>query len=60
MLAGEHSATVAELQACVGHAAQAAMAIHQHGSVDRDRLLAERLVGPEVESKAWAGQRNAS
>ena len=52
MLAGQHSATVAELQACVGHAAQAAMAIHQHGSVDRDRLLAE--------SKAWAGQRNAS
>lgn len=39
-LAGQHGATAAELQARAGHASQAAMAIYQHATLDRDRALA--------------------
>ena len=40
-LAGQHGATAAELQARAGHASQAAMAIYQHATLDRDKSLAE-------------------
>lgn len=53
-LAGQHGATAAELQARAGHASQAAMAIYQHGTSDRDRLLAERLGETVAASKAWS------
>jgi hypothetical protein len=36
-------ATGAELQARAGHASQAAMAIYQHATLDRDKALAERI-----------------
>lgn len=52
-LAGQHGATAAELQARAGHASQAAMAIYQHGTADRDRLLAEKLGDAVAASKAW-------
>lgn len=42
-LAGQHGATAAELQARAGHASQAAMAIYQHGTQDRDAALAARI-----------------
>ena len=42
-LAGQHGATAAELQARAGHASQAAMAIYQHATLDRDKALAERI-----------------
>jgi integrase len=42
-LAGQHGATAAELQARGGHASQAAMAIYQHSTLDRDRQLAARI-----------------
>lgn len=42
-LAGQHGATAAELQARAGHASQAAMAIYQHATLDRDRSLANRI-----------------
>jgi len=42
-IAGQHGATGAELQARAGHASQAAMAIYQHATLDRDRLLAEKI-----------------
>ena len=42
-LAGQHGATAAELQARAGHASQAAMAIYQHATLDRDQSLAERI-----------------
>jgi integrase len=42
-LAGQHGATAAELQARAGHASQAAMAIYQHATLDRDRSIAERI-----------------
>lgn len=42
-MAGQHGATAAELQARAGHASQAAMAIYQHATLDRDRLLAEKI-----------------
>lgn len=42
-LAGQHGATGAELQARAGHASQAAMAIYQHATLDRDKALAERI-----------------
>ncbi|MFT4157657.1 MAG: tyrosine-type recombinase/integrase [Microbacterium sp.] len=54
-LAGQHGATAAELQARAGHASQAAMAIYQHATADRDRELAERLGTTVTASKAWAG-----
>lgn len=42
-LAGQHGATAAELQARAGHASQAAMAIYQHGTLDRDKRLADQI-----------------
>lgn len=51
-LAGQHGATAAELQARAGHASQAAMAIYQHGTAGRDRLLAEKLGETVATSKA--------
>ncbi|GAB3015415.1 putative prophage phiRv2 integrase [Nocardioides flavus (ex Wang et al. 2016)] len=42
-LAGQHGATAAELQARAGHASQAAMAIYQHATRDRDRALAAKI-----------------
>lgn len=59
-LAGQHGATAAELQARAGHASQAAMAIYQHATMDRDRELAEKLGDTVAESKAWAQLLNDS
>jgi integrase len=42
-IAGQHGATAAELQARAGHASQAAMAIYQHATLDRDKSLAEAI-----------------
>ena len=42
-LAGQHGATAAELQARAGHASQAAMAIYQHATRDRDKSLADKI-----------------
>jgi integrase len=42
-LAGQHGATAAELQTRAGHASQAAMAIYQHATLDRDKALAEKI-----------------
>lgn len=53
-LAGQHGATAAELQARAGHASQAAMAIYQHATLDRDRSLAEKI-GATYE--AWRDRR---
>lgn len=50
-LAGQHGATAAELQARAGHASQAAMAIYQHATLDRDKALADKI-GATYE--AWA------
>lgn len=52
-LAGQHGATSAELQARAGHASPAAMAIYQHGTVDRDRQLAEKLSETVNASNTW-------
>jgi hypothetical protein len=53
-LAGQHGATNAELQARAGHASVAAMAIYQHATVDRDRMLAAKLGDSVTASNAWA------
>jgi len=53
-LAGQHGATAAELQARAGHASQAAMAIYQHATLDRDKSLAEKI-GATYE--AWRESR---
>ena len=53
-LAGQHGATAAELQARAGHASQAAMAIYQHATLDRDRSLAEKI---GVTYDAWHENR---
>ena len=53
-LVGQHGATAAELQARAGHASQAAMAIYQHATVDRDKLLAERLGATIAASEGWS------
>jgi integrase len=53
-LAGQHGATAAELQARAGHASQAAMAIYQHATLDRDKSLAEKI-GETYE--AWRESR---
>lgn len=53
-LAGQHGATAAELQARAGHASQAAMAIYQHATLDRDRSLAA-AIGKTYE--AWSNGR---
>jgi len=50
-IAGQHGATAAELQARAGHASQAAMAIYQHATLDRDKSLAERI-GATYETEA--------
>lgn len=42
-IAGQHGATAAELQARAGHASQAAMAIYQHATLDRDKRLADAI-----------------
>lgn len=55
-LAGQQGATVAELQARAGHASQAAMAIYQHATLDRDRSLAERI-GQTYD--AWQSSRSS-
>jgi integrase len=54
-IAGQHGATPAELQARAGHASQAAMAIYQHGTRDRDRLLAA-AIGATYQSWAQSQQ----
>ena len=41
-IAGQHGATAAELQARAGHASQAAMAIYQHATLDRDKSTRRR------------------
>ena len=55
-LAGQHGATAAELQARAGHASQAAMAIYQHATLDRDKALAEKI-GETYD--AWHKSRDA-
>lgn len=55
-IAGQHGATGAELQARAGHASQAAMAIYQHATLDRDKALAERI-GETYE--AWQTSRKS-
>ncbi|MGB3764010.1 MAG: site-specific integrase [Ornithinimicrobium sp.] len=54
-MAGQHGATAAELQARAGHASQAAMAIYQHATLDRDRSLAEKI-GETYET--WLASRS--
>jgi integrase len=53
-LAGQHGATAAELQARAGHASQAAMAIYQHATLDRDKRLADQIGDTYT---AWATDR---
>lgn len=55
-MARQHGATAAELQARAGHASQAAMAIYQHATLDRDRLLAEKIGETYA---AWQTSRDA-
>ena len=54
-LAGQHGATAAELQARGGHASQAAMAIYQHSTEDRDKRLADSI-GETYQT--WRGQQD--
>jgi integrase len=54
-LAGQHGATAAELQARAGHASQAAMAIYQHATLDRDKRLADQIGETYA---AWAKDRS--
>ncbi len=54
-LAGQHGATAAELQARAGHASQAAMAIYQHATLDRDKALAEKI---GATYHAWSARRD--
>lgn len=42
-VAGQVGATAADLKHRAGHSSHAAMAIYQHGTVERDGLIAERL-----------------
>ena len=55
-IAGQHGATGAELQARAGHASQAAMAIYQHATLDRDKALAEKI-GATYD--AWRASRRS-
>ena len=57
-LAGQHGATAAELQARAGHASQAAMAIYQHATLDRDRVLAEKIGETYASWQATRGGRS--
>jgi integrase len=43
VLAAQEGATLAELQARLGHTTPAAAMIYQHAASERDKLLAERL-----------------
>ncbi len=54
-IAGQHGATAAELQARAGHASQAAMAIYQHATLDRDKRLADQIGDTYA---AWAKDRS--
>ena len=56
-LAGQHGATAAELQARAGHASQAAMAIYQHATLDRDKRLADAIGDSYTR---WAGTLHPS
>jgi integrase len=56
-LAGQHGATAAELQARAGHASQAAMAIYQHATLDRDKRLADAIGDSYTR---WAGTQGKS
>ncbi len=56
-MAGQHGATAAELQARAGHASHAAMAIYQHATLDRDKLLADQI---GATYQAWAEGRSPS
>jgi integrase len=56
-LAGQHGATAAELQARAGHASQAAMAIYQHATLDRDKRLADAIADTHTR---WAGTQDRS
>lgn len=56
-IAGQHGATAAELQARAGHASQAAMAIYQHATLDRDKLLADQI---GATYQAWVEGRSTS
>ena len=56
-IAGQHGATAAELQARAGHASQAAMAIYQHATLDRDKLLADQI---GATYQAWIEGRSTS
>ena len=47
----------AELQARAGHASQAAMAIYQHATLDRDKLLADQI---GATYQAWIEGRSTS
>lgn len=53
-IAGQHGATAAELQARAGHASQAAMAIYQHATLDRDKRLADAIGETYAQ---WAASR---
>lgn len=54
-LAGQHGATAAELQARAGHASQAAMAVYQHATLDRDKSLAEAIGASYTR---WSASKN--
>ena len=54
-LASQHGATKAELQARAGHASQAAMAIYQHATLDRDKRLAAAIGDSYTR---WAGAQD--
>lgn len=56
-LAGQHGATAAELQARAGRASQAAMAIYQHATLDRDKKLADAIGDSYTR---WAGTQDPS
>jgi integrase len=43
VMAAQEGATIAELQARLGHTTAAAAMIYQHAASGRDKLLAERL-----------------
>jgi integrase len=58
-IAGQHGATAAELQARGGHASQAAMAIYQHGTRDRDKRLAQ-AIGASYDSWLSAREQQGS
>jgi integrase len=54
-MAGQHGATAAVLQARAGHASQAAMAVYQHATLDRDKSLAEAIGASYAR---WSASKN--